>query len=405
MFMKKWALSIALAAAFAVGCGDDDDAVDGGADSGADTDTLADAGADAGADTDYEPVAIEPPWFPCAENDEPAGATVLTAFDLADQFFDTDPALDCKTIDSVVEFPTTGEWQRIDMKIDLTCPADGDCDDYDRFANVMLVENPGDAEETFELERYITPFNVGMCMLTDVTRFAPRLKGTKTIRSWIDTWVGPNAQSNYGHGWRVTIKFIFHPGAAPEGLPTQVVNVWSYESVIVGDPSNQPIDQIDNKTVEIPAGTTKAELRVVTTGHGQGNANNCAEFCTLSQVILVDSVPYSYDLWRDDCDDNPIGPTQAGTWQYDRAGWCPGAYVLPTVLDITGDVTAGVDSTLEYQVWDSSDEIYENTCRPDAGVDGVCEGCVFDSEEGNCEYNGGLHTVPSDSVPVQLVLY
>jgi hypothetical protein len=362
------ALCALLAAVLLAGCADDDKS--GPSDAGTDGDT----------DTD------------------------ITAFELADQYWMPE---DLRTIEAEVDFPTAGEWERIDMKIDLTCPEDGDCDNWDRFANVYLVEDAGTVdEEAFELERYITPYNIGMCLLTDVTRFAPRLQGTKTVRSFISTWVGPD-EPVHGHGWRITIKFVFHPGDAPEGMPSQILNVWGYSEIEVGNPDN-PIDgQIAPQTLAIPGGTTQAELRVVVTGHGQGNHQNCAEFCNLNQVVFTDDEFAFYDPWRADCDENPIGPLQSGTWQYPRSGWCPGAYVIPQVFDVTEDVTPGTDATFHYEVWDQGLGIYENTCRPGAGdADNICEGCVFTPDEvDNCEYNGGNHTMPRDHVTVQLVLY
>ncbi len=40
--------------------------------------------------------------------------------------------------------------------------------------------------------------------------------------------------------------------------------------------------------------------------------------------VLVDGQSSSWSGWRDDCDENPVSP-QAGTWEYGRNGWCPGA--------------------------------------------------------------------------------
>lgn len=345
-----------------------------------------------------------PPWHLCTGSDMPAGTTVVTAFELADQYF---KGKDLRTIEAEVEFPDDGEWSAIGMIIQLDCPADGDCDNWDRFADVSLVDGAGtDDEEVFVLERYITPYDVGMCFVTDVTRFAPRLKGTQAIRSFIDTWVGPD-DPVHGHGWRTTIRFVFFPGIVPESMPTQVDNVWSYLDVEVGNPDNPLTDQLPIRTITIPPGVSKVELRSIVTGHGQGNLLNCAEFCHLEQVILVDGKAFSYDPWRDDCDENPIGPLQHGTWQFPRAGWCPGAYVQAHVFDVTDAVTPGEESTFEYQVWDPGGQLYENTCRPGAGdhFGNVCEGCAFDQNPGNCDYNGGMHTSPRDRITVQMVLW
>jgi Peptide-N-glycosidase F, C terminal len=374
------------------------DQMDGQPDAGEDTGSDVDAGPDAAATWEG------PPWYGCTANDEPASATVVSAFDLADQYFNPE---DLRTIEAQVDFPSAGSWERIDMIVELSCPADGDCDNWDRFANVMLVEDPGGAnEEVLELERYMTPYNRGMCMRTDVTRFAPRLNGTKTIRSFIDTWVGPN-ESVHGHGWRTTVKFVFHPGTPDQNaVPESLIALWPFDSVEIGNPDAPFADTMGSKTVAIPAGTSRAELRVVATGHGQGNRSNCAEFCPMTHELTVNGTAFSFDPWRDDCADNPIGPGQAGTWKYNRAGWCPGAYSLPEVLDITSAVVSGQDATITYDVLTSAQGVYENLCRPGAGdANNHCTHCAFDNDPGNCEYNGGNHTPPVEKIAVQLLLY
>jgi len=363
-------------------------------------DTETDASLDSPGDVVEEPTTIdwpEPPWSLCTDGDEPPGATVVTVFELEDQYYNPE---DLRTIESEVDFPE-GTWAGIGMRYDLTCPADGDCDNWDRLAYVTLV----DGSEEIELERYITPYNVGMCVTTDVTRFAPRLTGTKTVRSFISTWVGPD-EPVHGHGWRVTLTFIFHPGTAPGGLPDETVQLWPTTSVGVGDPDVTVEDQLAPATVPIPADTTRAELRVIVTGHGQGNAFNCAEFCNLIQHVSVNGDDHSYDPWRADCPLNPIGPYQAGTWTYSRSGWCPGALVVPEIFDITSSVTPGEDATIAFSILTGAGEVYENTCRPGAGgTENLCTGCAFDSDPGNCDYDGGMHTAPSDMVTVQLMLY
>ncbi len=380
-------------------CKDDPDP---GRDAAADAieEAESDAALDTAVDVAAEPTEIdwpEPPWNLCTDADEPEGATVITAFELADQYFNPE---DLRTIETSVDFPE-GTWAGIGMKYDLTCPADGDCDNWDRLAYVTLV----DGEEEVELERYITPYNVGMCITTDVTAFAPRLTGTKTIRSFISTWVGPD-EPVHGHGWRVTLKFVFHPGVAPGGLPDETIQLWPTTSVGVGDPATTVSDQLAPASVPIPADATRAELRVIVTGHGQGNAFNCAEFCNLIQHVSVNGDDYAYDPWRADCPLNPMGPYQAGTWTYSRSGWCPGALVVPQVFDVTSSVTPGADATIAFSILTGAGDVYENTCRPGAGdTDNLCTGCAFDSSPGNCDYDGGMHTAPSDMVTVQLMLY
>jgi hypothetical protein len=117
------------------------------------------------------------------------------------------------------------------------------------------------------------------------------------------------------------------------------------------------------------------------TGHGQGNAQNCGEFCPKIHSMSVNGKNYTNRVWRDNCA-TTVNPNQQGTWQYSRAGWCPGDKVYPWVQDIS-DALLGSDAVISYNV-----ENFENTCRP--GVPD-CRGCVFGTA---CDYDGGLHTEP-----------
>lgn len=59
---------------------------------------------------------------------------------------------------------------------------------------------------------------------------------------------------------------------------------------------------------------------------------NCAEFCARNHRISANGkTAFSKQIFRLDCGLNPLFP-QAGTWIYDRAGWCPGD--MTTTYDI-----------------------------------------------------------------------
>jgi hypothetical protein len=76
---------------------------------------------------------------------------------------------------------------------------------------------------------------------------------------------------------------------------------------------------------------------------------------------------------------------------YPRAGWCPGAPVLPWTEDLYG---LPAELTIGYDV-----EAYENTCRPDAAT---CTGCTLGT---GCEYDGGAHTEPRFEQSALIVFY
>ncbi len=397
MRQKITVVSIALAMLFAWACEDksgknSSDDTDAGADSDTDTDSDSDADADTDSDTDADTDAdsdsdtdtdsdtdsdgdsdtdtdsdtdnkwydfqSQGPWHPCPdESSFPDEATIVTAFDQADQYFGAE---DRRTVESAVDFPQTTEWEQVGLLLRLECPTSGLCDHWDRTGSVQLIENPDDEEnrESLEIARYITPYRIPMCGYTDITPFAAKLVGTQTLSSWIDTWVGPGNQS--GDGWRTTVKFVFYPG--DKSTADDVINIWGRRNVALGHiEGDRTVEaQIDPVTVAVPADATRVIARLLATGWGGGTTDNCAEFCPLRQDILINDATHSVNAWRSDCDQNPLS-NQLGTWQYPRQGWCPGAVVVPHHLDITSSVTLGADNTISYDIVKPDGSDYHNT--------------------------------------------
>lgn len=358
-----------------------------------------------GATPPIDPAWPGPPWFGCTPSDEPDEATVVTVFNQADQYFSGED--NRRSIDADVVLPASGGWQRIDMILKLECPADGKCDHWDRLASVSLVEEAGTPhEQLLEIERYITPYRTQMCFRTDVTHLASRLHGVQKVRSFIDTWVGPSS-SSYGHGWRVTVKFVYHPGTPKPGvIPEQVVVLWPFVAPEIGN-ADKPFDAaMGVRTVPIPSWVSRAQIRSVATGHGQGNSRGCAEFCPMLHEVTAGDKRFEFLVWRDDCAKNPLQNKQAGTWRYNRAGWCPGAYSVPAWLDVTLAIAPSQPLSIRYDTLMPTHEPYENTCRPGAGDEqNRCVGCVYDSAAGNCDYNDGNHTTPHHRISTLLLLY
>jgi hypothetical protein len=343
-----------------------------------------------------------PPWYPCRDPSVHAGSLAVAALSQVDHYFNPE---DKRVVDAAVSFPSASS-SRITLRVELDCPADGVCDRWDRAAQLLVVERAGQEDEkALEIARYMTPYGVGMCFELDVTAYASALRGSKTVRSFIDTWVGPN-EKEHGHGWRVSATFYFAQGEPKEPLPTAVIDLWGYREVEVGNPAAPMSSALGPVELTVPSEVSRAELRLLSTGHGQGNADNCAEFCSLRRLIDIGSERLSIKRWRYDCAKNPIGPTQLGTWSLTRNGWCPGAVVEPSIIDVTELLPASATVTIRYDAETPDDGPYENTCRPQEDEDAICEGCVFHpGEAGNCVYNGGDHTPPVDRISAHLFLY
>lgn len=289
-----------------------------------------------------------------------------------------------------VTFPT-GNWQNVTMRLRLRCPSNR-CDFWDRWAYLTVVEGTAPNEKLTEIMRFVTPYRLAADWTADVTALQPLLAGPRKVRVFIDTWVGPGHAQ--GNGWLVDVSFTFKPGAAAgEPAPVAVIPLWDVGQFEVGDPAKPIATARPDRMVEIPAGARKVELHSFITGHGQGNLQNCAEFCPKTHSFTVGSMRYDRRVWRTDCQTTAV-PNQLGTWQYSRAGWCPGALVAPWVEDVTAAAPAGAPVTVKY-----APEAYENTCRPMAPQ---CAGCT----PGNtCAYNDGSHTSPNYAQSALLVVY
>jgi len=315
--------------------------------------------------------------------------TTVVAFEGAHVFFTGRQNM--RELDVDVEFPAAElAYTSAMLTLGLSCP-EGSCDWWDRKGSLGIVENAGTEDErVLEIARFVTPYRVGGTWQLDVTALRPLLSGTRTLRVYIDTWVGPGHAN--GNGWLVDAQFDLVGGIPPE-LAVDVLPLWPLSEVTVGDPGAPIAEQLAAAEADIPATASRVELWSVITGHGQGNLDNCAEFCPLLHGYDLGVTSAQQTIWRDDCADNPVS-NQQGTWSLPRAGWCPGDIVVPWVEDLTAGVVPGESVSVLYDV-----QGYENTCRPDAPV---CMGCSLGT---SCEYDGGNHTPPTILMSAALVVY
>ncbi|HEY6461040.1 MAG TPA: peptide-N-glycosidase F-related protein [Polyangiaceae bacterium] len=400
-------LAFALPAALvggSVACGTSHDAGGSpGADAG-DEAPAVDAGADATSDGTVPTDASEG-----GAEAEPGADATVSAFDKAHLFFqDGTAAGNQRIVTAQAAFPATGTYASIVLHVTLSCPTGG-CDVYDRFGTIGVVTSPGvdgGANTVVEVARFITGFCAGGTWDYDVTDLRPLLTGNLTMEAFIDTWV-PQGQSGIGQGWLLTASFEMTGGTPPK-VPVAVVPLWPGTPVAqawYGDPATPIASSIPPQTVTLPAGASSYALRSFVTGHGQGNADNCSEFCSRTHTLTVGSTANTATVWRTDCASTPNVKSQCGTATDSRAGWCPGADVKPWVVDVTGQVGAGPTTTIAYDVAGYTDTSCGcNTCRPGAVPDGgTCAGCVFSGT--TCSYDGSLHTQPFYYVSSALIAY
>ncbi len=287
---------------------------------------------------------------------------------------------DTRTVVDTFIFPSDlSMYSKINVRIQLTCPTGG-CDPWDRFANLKIVNNG----EDFEIARYMTPYKKACGWTVDVTDYRNMLTDTVILKSFIDTWVNP--------AWLVTYYFDFIAGT-PTYNYVKIDNLWQNEYLVYGDTTQPVAPKLTPVFISTDLNVQQAIIRVVNTGHGQGNTNNAAEFSSKTHYLLFnDDTVFSQFLWRTDCGNNPTCNNQQGTWQYSRANWCPGKAVDPDDFDVTSMITKGTSEKYEYKLAE-----YFNSCSPNN------PGCTNGGSCPDCNYNYNGHTEPHYKIHAQLI--
>jgi hypothetical protein len=311
----------------------------------------------------------------------------IVAFDKTHVYFTADE--DRRHVDVQVKFPPAHlRYTSIVAKFALSCPNGNKCDHWDRFGSVRLVRHAGmPDEEEIEIDRFVTAYRVGFSWESDLTDLRLLLTDEVTLRVFIDTWVGPGHEQGDGWIFDGTFEFV---GGTPDRRVAAVLPVWGATSVEYGTKGMSIPEQLATAKVELPADAGPIAVRTFISGHGWGNADNCAEFCSREHAFTIDDTPYRREVWRDDCAQTGASGQQ-GTWTYSRAGWCPGAQVHPWTIDVSKRQRKNATLAVAYDV-----EAYENTCHPDAQP---CQDC-----EPNFSCDDG-HTLPIYYMSAVAIVY
>lgn len=164
----------------------------------------------------------------------------------------------------------------------------------------------------------------------DVTDFRKFLRDSIKLRVFYD---------GYSSGFSASVRFNFikgEPSREVAGLQTIYQGSFGYKN-----PQDFENNQMPAKTLQVPAGTEQAKVRVIASGHGFDNNTNCAEFCKKHYKLSVNGDQAARQLmWRNDCGMNPTYP-QGGTWLLNRANWCPGSRVTVYEHNVTDLIQPG----------------------------------------------------------------
>ncbi len=268
-----------------------------------------------------------------------------------------------QNLDTTLVFPSfTGTYTKITAIVKYECPPEG-CEAWDLRSYVNIRGANG---EWIELIRYITPYATACGDSLDVTDFASQLQGKIDVKA------------NFPAKSKLTITLNYTEGTPPYKY-TWMDKLWlgsyAYGSWTTGGVALQPVEirQLALADTSIKA----AFFRVMASGHGgPNNTSNAAEFYSSTHQFKINgTTAFTQALWRN-CNPNPTGcMPQSGTWQYARAGWCPGSIPMVWRYDVSSRIGSNV--SLMYQF----DPSYVDLCsalNPNCVSGTTCTDC-FDT--------------------------
>ena len=200
--------------------------------------------------------------------------------------------------------------------------------------------DPFDVIEPFELGRFITPYGKrldlgleGFTWVYDVTDYEPLLHGQVDLQA-------ANGQE------LLDLRFVFIEGIPPRDV-ISVRNIWPEGSYKYKDLA----DDTELKPLLMPLHASAGSFMIRTriSGHGHNGPYNCCEWDPKEHYLDINGQRrFSWRVWRD-CGFNPVHP-QGGTWQFDRAGWCPGTFVDTYDFELTPFVCPGFQVSVDYAI-------------------------------------------------------
>ena len=272
----------------------------------------------------------------------------------------TDPTKGTNSYPKWTEFPSSDvEYRKVILYVTYQCPDGLKCGEWDYIDGVYL-RRLGDEispSRDIEIARLISPYGArfdstwSFTWHLDITDYSPFLHDSVEV-----DFVHTGYESNTDRGWLVTLDFAITEGPPPMkclGFDT----LWQ-GSIPFGDTA-RPIENIlAPRNFTSPDSAAVARFRIVQTGHGMDDVENCAEFCKkYRRVYYDDELIDERPMWRE-CGINPLYP-QAGTWIFDRANWCPGEIVQPDIYDLT--TSPGAIHKIDIEM-----EPYVNNSKPTA---------------------------------------
>ncbi len=235
-------------------------------------------------------------------------------------------------------FPAAAESKRrVIAYLTFECAPGKQCGEWDYLNHIYIGRTGGMSGDSlgYEISRFITPYGFywnsasdwrhGWYM--DVTDFAGLLHDSVEI-----IYKHTGYEANHDRGWKINLQFYVFEGT-PVRAPVKITRLWNgiFE---YGNAANPIDNNLQPKNVALDNRTRAARLWLMQTGHGIDRSDGCSEFCAKSREVKMDNITIDKRIvWRDNCGWNSLFP-QAGTWLLDRGNWCPGAPVVPDMIDV-----------------------------------------------------------------------
>jgi len=247
----------------------------------------------------------------------------------------------------VFQFPEEGKrYEKIliyyTLKCDSLTPHDHyPCGEWDYTTYTRVYQGTADGDTVqYEIGRFITPYGKrldlglnGFTWVYDVTDYEPLLHGPVDLQA-------ANGQE------LLDLRFLFIEGIPPRDV-ISIRNIWPEGSYLYKDLADD--EKLQAASFKLQAHSKSFMLRARISGHGHFGPLNCCEWDPkMHSYVINDEKRFDWKVWRD-CGMNPVHP-QGGTWQFDRAGWCPGTFVDTYDFEITPYVKPGETVTIDYLI-------------------------------------------------------
>ncbi|MFZ4399545.1 MAG: LamG-like jellyroll fold domain-containing protein [Bacteroidales bacterium] len=273
-----------------------------------------------------------------------------------------------------------GAYDTIIATLTVSCPTGG-CGAWDYVRSIKARSHEGN---WFEIIRYITPYGTACSHKINLGDYMSILNGKVSFKV-----VGLD------NGYLYALSFTYKSGAPPH-IYSQVSQVWN-STYDFGNYANQQPVSVYNHT--FPANVKSSKIKLISTGHaGPSNTNNAAEFYDATHHIYINNVnTFVQHNWTT-CNPNPDNcMPQSGTWQYNRAGWCPGTIAQPFNYDLSSFIPSN-NIAIKYVFY----EQYIDQCNPNypGCVSGTtCTNCSADAQPSlivNCNLVNCFDVPPPD---------